>query len=128
MLATTLKLGFNPWLRKVPCRREWQPTLVLLPGESHGQRNLVSYIVHGVTKESDMTESLTLSLSHMCIIQICIYVIHIYIYIFIYLYNENSWGKNLEISHLSKCSEKTTSKLSVNICPHEAQSCCLWKC
>ena len=26
-----------------PWRREWQPTLVFLPGESHGQRSLVGY-------------------------------------------------------------------------------------
>ncbi|KAM7226785.1 hypothetical protein CapIbe_021861, partial [Capra ibex] len=24
-------------------RRKWQPTLVFLPGESHGQRSLVGY-------------------------------------------------------------------------------------
>ena len=28
--------GFNPWVRKVPWRRAWQPTPVFLPGESHG--------------------------------------------------------------------------------------------
>ena len=28
-------------------RNWWQPTLVFLPGESHGQRNLVGYTVHG---------------------------------------------------------------------------------
>ena len=26
--------------RKIPWRREWQPTLVLLPGKSHGRRSL----------------------------------------------------------------------------------------
>ena len=26
-----------------PSRRKWQPTPVLLPGESHGQRSLVGY-------------------------------------------------------------------------------------
>ena len=35
--------GFNPWVRKIPRRRGWQPTPVFLPGESHGQRNLVAY-------------------------------------------------------------------------------------
>ena len=30
-------------------RKEWQPTPVFLPGESHGQRN-VAGIVHGVTR------------------------------------------------------------------------------
>ena len=35
--------GFNPWVRKIPWRRKWQPTPVLLPGKSHGQRSLVGY-------------------------------------------------------------------------------------
>ena len=30
--------GFNPWVRKIPWRRKWQPTPVFLPGKSHGQR------------------------------------------------------------------------------------------
>ena len=30
--------GFNSWVGKVPWRRKWQPTLVFLPGESHGPR------------------------------------------------------------------------------------------
>ena len=37
------RLGFNPWVRKIPWRREWQPTTVLFPGKSHGQRSLVGY-------------------------------------------------------------------------------------
>ena len=32
--------GFNPWVRKIPWRRAWQPTAVFLPGDSHGQRSL----------------------------------------------------------------------------------------
>ena len=38
--------GFDPKVRKVrkiPWRRTWQPTPVLLPGESHGQRSLGGY-------------------------------------------------------------------------------------
>ena len=35
--------GFNPWVRKIPWRRAWQPTPILLPGEFHGQRSLVGY-------------------------------------------------------------------------------------
>ena len=34
---------FNPWVRKILWRRAWQPTPVLLPGESHGQRSLADY-------------------------------------------------------------------------------------
>ena len=37
------RLRFNPWVGKIPWRRAWQPTLVFLPGESHGQRRLVDY-------------------------------------------------------------------------------------
>ena len=28
--------GFNPWVRKILWSRKWQPTLVFLPGKSHG--------------------------------------------------------------------------------------------
>ena len=38
-------------------RRQWHPTPVLLPGESHGQRSLVGYSPWG-HKESDTTEPL----------------------------------------------------------------------
>ena len=46
---------FEPWVRKIPWRRQWQPTPVFLPGESHGERSLASYSPWG-GKESDMTE------------------------------------------------------------------------
>ena len=35
--------GLDPWVQKIPWRRKWQPTLVFLPGEFYGQRNLVGY-------------------------------------------------------------------------------------
>ena len=35
--------GFDPWVRKILWRREWQPTPVVLPGESHEQKSLVGY-------------------------------------------------------------------------------------
>ena len=37
------RCGFNPWSRKIPWRRTWQPTPVFLPGKSHGQRSLAGY-------------------------------------------------------------------------------------
>ena len=37
------KSWFDPWVRKIPWRRKWQPTPVLLPGESHEGRSLVGY-------------------------------------------------------------------------------------
>jgi len=49
--------GFDPWVRKIPWRRKWQPTPVFLPGKSHGRRSLVGYSLRG-RKESDTTERL----------------------------------------------------------------------
>ena len=41
--------GFDPWVGKIPWRREWQPTPVLLPGKSHGRRSWKA-AVHGIAK------------------------------------------------------------------------------
>ena len=41
------KLGINPWVGNIPWRRKWDPTQVLLPWESHGQRSMVGYSPHG---------------------------------------------------------------------------------
>ena len=46
---------FDPWVRKIPWRRAWQPTPVFLRGESHGQRSLMGCSSWG-RKESDTTE------------------------------------------------------------------------
>ena len=43
------RFGFNPWVRKIPWRRKWQPTPVFLPEKLHGQRSLWA-VVRGVTK------------------------------------------------------------------------------
>ena len=37
------RLRFNPWDRKIPWRRKWQPIPEFLPGKSHGQRSLAGY-------------------------------------------------------------------------------------
>ena len=34
---------FDPWVGKIPWRREWQRTAAVLPGEFHGQRSLAGY-------------------------------------------------------------------------------------
>ena len=47
-------------------RRQWQPTPVLLPGKSHGQRSLVGCSPWG-HKESDTTERLHFHFSLACI-------------------------------------------------------------
>ena len=46
---------FDLWVRKTLWRRKWQPTLVFLPGEPHGQRSLEGHSPWGC-KESDTTE------------------------------------------------------------------------
>jgi len=47
--------GSDPWVRKIPWRRKWQPTPVLLPGKSYGRRSLVGYSPWG-HKELDTTD------------------------------------------------------------------------
>ena len=42
--------GFNPWVGKIPCRRNWKPTPVFLPGKSQGQRSLAGYSPWGSQK------------------------------------------------------------------------------
>ena len=49
---------FDPWEGKIRRRREWQPTPVFLPGESHGQRGLAHYS-HGVAKSRTRLSKLT---------------------------------------------------------------------
>ena len=49
--------GLDPWAGKIVWRRKWQPTPVLLPGKSHGQRSLVSYSPRG-HKELETTKRL----------------------------------------------------------------------
>ena len=52
---------FNPWVGKIPWRRKWQPTAVLLPRKFHGWRSLVGYSPWG-RKDSDRTEQLHFTL------------------------------------------------------------------
>jgi len=40
------------WVGKIQWRREWQPTPVFLPGESHGKRNLAGYSPWGGVAKS----------------------------------------------------------------------------
>ena len=47
---------FDLWVGKIPWRRAWLSNPVFLPGEPHGQRNLVGYSPWG-HKELDTTEA-----------------------------------------------------------------------
>ena len=54
--------GFNPWIKKIPWRGNWQPTPVFSPGESHGPEELGGLQSMG-REESDTTERLHFHLS-----------------------------------------------------------------
>ena len=49
--------GFDPWVRKIPWRRKWQSTLVILPRTFHGRSSLIGYSPW-CGKELDTTERL----------------------------------------------------------------------
>ena len=55
------RLGFNPWVRKIPWRRKWQLTLVFLPGKFHVWWSLAGYSPWG-HKELDTTEQLKVTM------------------------------------------------------------------
>ena len=57
--------GFDPWIRKIPWRRKWQPAPVFLPGKYHGQRSLVDNSPRG-SKESYVTEQLSILYYDQC--------------------------------------------------------------
>ena len=46
----------DPWVTKIPWRRKWQPTPVLLPGESHGQRSLVGTVQGVAESQTGLSE------------------------------------------------------------------------
>ena len=81
--------GFNPWVRKIPWRRAWQPTPVF-PGESHGQRSLVG---SWGCKELEMTEQLNKNEIMHGIFEwvcMCVYIwVPVYMYIYTYTHRKN---------------------------------------
>ena len=68
------RLGFNPWVGKIPWKRDWQPTPVL----SHGQRSPVGYSPKS-RKELDTTRWL----NTFCFLSFLHLVVYIYISILI---------------------------------------------
>ena len=58
-------LSSHSWIRKIPWRRKWHPTLLFLPGESHGQRGLEG-CSSWVRKELNLTEP---ALPHVSLIR-----------------------------------------------------------
>jgi len=54
-MVKNLPAMWETWVPSLGWRREWQPTPVFMPGESHGQKILAGYNPWG-RKESYMTE------------------------------------------------------------------------
>ena len=48
--------GFDPWVMKIPWIRAQQPSLVFLPGESHGRRSLAGCSPWGHTVGHDKSD------------------------------------------------------------------------
>ena len=53
------RLGFNPWVKKIPLEEEMSAYISILPGKSHGQRSLAGNNPRGC-KESDTIEGLSM--------------------------------------------------------------------
>ena len=49
------RCGLDPWVRKIPWRRKWQPTPVFLPGKTPMERGAWWATVPGVAQVLDMT-------------------------------------------------------------------------
>ena len=41
------RYGFSPWVGKIPWRKVWQPTPILLPGESHEEPASLQFMGSG---------------------------------------------------------------------------------
>ena len=66
---------FNPGVQKIPWRKEWLPTPLLLPGEFHGQRKTGRFFTNSATWE-DLVD-----------VYACIYIKHPHYYLyFFFLY------------------------------------------
>ena len=64
------RCGFDPCVEKSPWRRAWQPTLVLMPGESHGQRSPAGYNIVSQRVGHDWG-----NLAHMHMLRLCLSVL-----------------------------------------------------
>ena len=66
---------FEPWVKKIPCRRKWEPTPVFLPKISQGGLKRVRH--NWVIRQ----QCLYVKYSYMCFLYKYIYIfIHIYVY------------------------------------------------
>ena len=52
----TQRCKFDPWVRKIPWRRKWQPAPVFLPGKFHVQRSLAGYSLNGHKSQTGLSD------------------------------------------------------------------------
>ena len=76
-LLAMLETQVNPWAGKIPCRRKWQSTPLLLPGKCHGRRSLVGCSPWG-PKELDTTEWLHFNADEVGCLRVLIGLLHIF--------------------------------------------------
>ena len=57
---------FDPWVEKIPWRREWLPNLIFLHGEFHGQRSLVGYSLRVAKRQKQLSDSTTYITESLC--------------------------------------------------------------
>ena len=48
LAAKCRRCRFDPWVRKIPWKRKWEPTPVFLPKKFYGQRSLAGYSPWGL--------------------------------------------------------------------------------
>ena len=64
-------LGFDPWVGKIPWRRKWPPTPVLLPGKSPGQRSRVGYSPWGHRVRHDLATKQAATIARVADAGVC---------------------------------------------------------
>ena len=82
----SMRLEFNPWVRKIPLRRKWQPTPGFLPGKLQGHRSLVGCSPRGRKSQTRLVTKRQKIEKEGCITGIYIYV---YTYIYSFQYDNN---------------------------------------
>ena len=105
---------WETWVGKIPWRRAWQPTPVLLPGESHGWRSLAGHSPWG-RKASDTTwlSEWAQDLPDLGLAQLCSFTLVWWVYSSSAISKANLKGRHLNEWLLSTL----ITKIITFICP-----------
>ena len=68
--AGDLRPRLDPWVRRIPARRKWQPASVFLPVEYHGRRSLVGYAPEGCNDQTQLKQLSTRTHNICCAVSI----------------------------------------------------------